>query len=101
MFVYALAKGVLKGYLNPSFMKTAEKGYKGIIHHLIKIGPDGQVNLTGTCSVAGLGGHPYRDGSFHYYISEPVRTNDPKGIGAFIMASVEMERASKKSGSNL
>lgn len=97
MFVYALTKGVLKGYLPESFMITAKKGYEGILHNLIKTGKDGQVNLTGTCSVAGLGGHPYRDGSFKYYISEPVRTNDPKGIGAFIMASAEMERAATQS----
>lgn len=93
MFVYALTKGVLKGYLPEAFMATAQKGYQGIIHNLIKIGKNGQVNLTGTCSVAGLGGHPYRDGSFKYYIGEPIRTNDPKGVGAFILASTEMERA--------
>lgn len=91
MFVYSLAKGVRKGYLPDKFAKVASKGYKGIIHNLIKTDSNGQVNLTGTCSVAGLGGHPYRDGSFEYYVNEPVRTNDPKGIGAFIMASCQIE----------
>ena len=97
MFVYALAKGVLKGYLPDSYLKTARKGFKGIVKHLIKTGPNGQINLIHTCSVAGLGGHPYRDGSFKYYISEPKRTNDPKGIGSFIMASIELERAGTQS----
>ena len=51
----------------------------------------GLVNLNGICAVAGLGGKPYRDGSFEYYIGEPVIANEYKGIGPFIMASVEME----------
>ncbi len=93
MFVYALAKGVRKGYLPDKFMQTAKKGYNGILKNLIKVDPDGQVNLTGTVTVGGLGGHPYRDGSYEYYISEPVKTNDPKGVGAFIMAANQMEMA--------
>jgi unsaturated rhamnogalacturonyl hydrolase len=50
------------------------------------------VSLNGICSVAGLGGDPYRDGSFEYYIGEKVVSNEDKGIGAFILASVEIER---------
>jgi unsaturated rhamnogalacturonyl hydrolase len=46
--------------------------------------------------VAGLGGNPYRDGSYEYYLSEKVVTNDPKGVGAFLLASVEMETAARK-----
>ena len=53
---------------------------------------DGHVSLNQCCSVAGLGGNPYRDGSYEYYISEPVRSNDPKGTGPFILASLEMEQ---------
>jgi unsaturated rhamnogalacturonyl hydrolase len=49
--------------------------------------------LEGTCSVAGLGGKPYRDGSYEYYISEKIATNDFKGVGAFILAALEMESA--------
>ena len=45
-----------------------------------------------SCSVAGLGGNPYRDGSFEYYISEKVRKNDPKGIGPFILADLELKK---------
>jgi unsaturated rhamnogalacturonyl hydrolase len=43
------------------------------------------------CTSAGLGGNPYRDGSFEYFISEPVATNDLHGVGAFILAASEME----------
>jgi len=38
-----------------------------------------------------LGGSPYRDGSFEYYISEPQRDNDPKAVGPFILAALEFE----------
>ncbi len=92
MFVYALAKGVRRGYLPETFLSSAERGYHGILSHFIKT--DGNdVSLTGTVSVGGLGGEPYRDGSYAYYLSEKVVTNDPKGIGPFLLASVEMENA--------
>ena len=52
-----------------------------------------ELHLGGICSVAGLGGNPYRDGSFRYYISEPVREDDFKGVGPFILACTEMERS--------
>jgi unsaturated rhamnogalacturonyl hydrolase len=93
MFVYALAKGVRQGYLNASYLAVAQKGYKGILAKFIETDAKGQVSLKGTVSVGGLGGSPYRDGSFAYYMSEKVVTNDPKGVGAFIQASVEIERA--------
>ena len=48
-------------------------------------------------SVSGLGGNPYRDGSYEYYLSEKVVTNDPKGIGALVLAAMEMEIAAKRS----
>lgn len=51
----------------------------------------GQFNLKGTVSVSGLGGNPYRDGSLDYYFKEPVVVNDPKGMGAFLQATVEAE----------
>jgi unsaturated rhamnogalacturonyl hydrolase len=91
MFVYALAKGVRQGYLPASYLKVAEKGFQGISARFIETESNGQVNLKGTVSVAGLGGNPYRDGSYRYYLSEKVVTNDPKGVGAFLLASSEME----------
>lgn len=92
MFVYGLAKGVRKGYLPQSFMVAANKGYAGLKKEFIESAGDERVNLTKTVSVSGLGGKPkYRDGSFEYYISEKVITNDPKGVGSFICAAAEME----------
>ncbi len=93
MFVYTLLKGVRKGYLSASYLASAKKGYAGLLSNFIKV-ENGQTNLHGTVSVSGLGGKPYRDGSFEYYMSEPVVVNDAKGMGAFIQASVEMELAS-------
>ena len=72
---------------------SAQRGYHGIVTRFLTIDDRGSVNLEGTCSVAGLGGDPYRDGSYEYYISEPIVTNDYKGVGAFILAAVEIEAA--------
>ncbi|HEV7397489.1 MAG TPA: glycoside hydrolase family 88 protein, partial [Pyrinomonadaceae bacterium] len=98
MFVYTLAKGVREGVLSPYlYLPVAEKGYRGITQEFVEIESNGQVNLKGTVSVAGLGGNPYRDGSYDYYLSEKVVTNDPKGMGAFLMASTEMELEANRS----
>ncbi len=90
MFTYALLKATRMGYIDKSFRKVALKGYKGLLENFIKYNDDGTISLTKTCSVAGLGGNPYRDGSYEYYIHEPVRDNDPKGVGPFIFASLEI-----------
>src|SRR6266550_2898759 len=95
MFVYALAKAVRQGYLPASYLAVARKGYQGITTQFVEPKGGGGVNLKGTVSVAGLGGKPYRDGSYEYYLSEKVVTNDPKGVGAFLLASVEMETAGR------
>ncbi|MBW2961762.1 glycoside hydrolase family 88/105 protein [Mesonia aestuariivivens] len=92
MFVYALAKAVNKGYLPEKYLEIANKGYQGIIDNLIEVEDNGMVNLTQCCAVAGLGGDPYRDASFEYYVNEEIRSNDPKGTGPFIMASLELNK---------
>jgi unsaturated rhamnogalacturonyl hydrolase len=93
MFVYSLAKAVRRGFLPARYLANAERGYKGILNHFIQAGPGDDVALTGTVKGAGLGGDPYRDGSYEYYIGEKVASNDPKGVGAFLLASTEMETA--------
>jgi unsaturated rhamnogalacturonyl hydrolase len=95
MFVYSLLKGTRLGYLPGSYRKTAIRGYEGILTRFISENENGTISLTDVCSVAGLGGNPYRDGSFEYYISEPKRDNDPKGVGPFIFASLEMSYINK------
>ena len=93
MFVYALAKGVRRGYLPEHYLASAERGYKGILAKFIQTEPGGDVSVTGTVKVGGLGGEPYRDGTYAYYLSEKVVANDPKGVGPFIMAASEMGNA--------
>lgn len=93
MLTYTLAKGVRLGMLPSSYANHAQKAYQGIREHFI-LDSAGMVNLKGTVTVSGLGGTPYRDGSFNYYMSEPVINNDPKGLGAFILCATEMEKQS-------
>ena len=91
MFVYALAKGVRQGVLPEKYLETARRGWAGIKKEFIKEGADGVLAWEGTVSVSGLGGRPYRDGSYEYYMSEKLRTNDAKGLGPAVMAAIEME----------
>src|SRR5262249_45135761 len=95
MFVYALAKGVHQNYLPASYLNVAEKGYRGILQQFVETKPNGLVDYKGTVSVAGLGGNPYRDGSYDYYLSEKVVTNDPKGFWACLIAVTEMEKGGR------
>jgi unsaturated rhamnogalacturonyl hydrolase len=93
MFVYGLAKGVRRGYLPERYLANAERGYHGILTRFVQTGPGDDVSLTSTVKGAGLGGDPYRDGTYAYYIGEKIITNDPKGVGAFLLAASEMETA--------
>ncbi|MFL6337360.1 MAG: glycoside hydrolase family 88 protein [Pyrinomonadaceae bacterium] len=96
MFVYSLAKAVRLGYLPESYLKVAQKGWAGMQRQFVEEAQGGGVNFKGTVSVAGLGGNPYRDGSYQYYLSEKVVTNDMKGVGAFLMSAAEMEAANSR-----
>ncbi len=86
MFVYAMAKGIRLGVLPVRFEQSVTRGWDGIQRHFVK--PDG--TLSGTVTVGGLGGTPYRSGTFDYYISEPVQDNDAKGVGAYLLALSEI-----------
>ncbi len=96
MFTYALAKGIRMGYLDDKYIPHIRKAFDGILEHFIDFTTDGFVDLKNVCSVAGLGGNPYRDGSFSYYISEPVVTNDYKRYGPLILAVAEIIRLGDK-----
>ena len=95
MLTYAVAKGVRLGYLDKRFDAMSVKGFEGILKNFIETDEQGLVHLTKTCSGAGLGGNPYRDGTYDYYIKEPLRVDDLKGVGPFIQASVEIEMLRK------
>lgn len=91
-FMYALAKAVNKGYIDPKYRKNAVAALAAVKDRLILELEDGTLSLTQCCAVGGLGGRPYRDGSFEYYINERVHDNDAKATGPFIMACLELEK---------
>ncbi len=90
MFTYAFAKGANRGYLPDKFNDIAEDAFQSITEHFIRTGKDGMPVMTNICGAAGLGGTPYRDGSYTYYINERRVDNDPKGVGPFILAAIEL-----------
>jgi unsaturated rhamnogalacturonyl hydrolase len=96
MFVYALAKGVRMEYLPPGPCKgAAAKGWDGIQRKFVAKNADGAVILAGTVKAAGLGGKPYRSGTYEYYIGEKTGDDDAKGVGAYLLAGSEMGLAGK------
>jgi len=95
MFIYTLAKGVRKGYLPARYEKAATEGFQGVVKQFIGKDSAGNTILNGTCEVAGLGGKPYRDGTYAYYIGEKTKVNDGKGVGAFLLAGTEIKMATE------
>jgi len=90
--MYAMAKAVNRGYVDLKYRANAEKAWKGITTKLIRVNLDGTLSLTKCCAVAGLGGKPFRDGSFEYYVHERIRDNDAKATGPFIMGCLELNK---------
>ena len=90
MFAYFFAKAVRKGYLDGTYRPVALRSYEGLIREFVTVHRDGKVSMTNQCLVGGLGFG--RDGSYRYYMSEPVVENDPKGNGPFILAGIEVYR---------
>ncbi|MFT3780776.1 MAG: glycoside hydrolase family 88 protein [Nibricoccus sp.] len=93
MFVYSFAKAVNKGYLPESYVPAIRKAYRGLINQLVTVDANGRVNLNQCCEVAGLSAD--RPGTFEYYVSERVISNDLKGVGPFILAGIELEKLFK------
>ena len=88
--MYAYAKAVNTGYIDAQYRTIAEKAFNGLKQTLLLENPDGTLTLTRCCQVGGLGGTPYRDGSFEYYIGEKMRDNDAKATGPFIMGCLQL-----------
>lgn len=92
MFTYSMAKVSNNGYVDQKYKEIAKVCFNAILKYHVKVDEYGFVDLYNTCSVAGLGGNPYRDGSFEYYISEPTRKNDFKGYGPLLYSAIEIEK---------
>ena len=99
LFVYTLAKAINKGYIGNEYIEPTRKAFDGMVNTFTRLEEDGSYTITNCCAVAGLGGDSkrYRDGSFEYYIGEPVIENDPKSVGSFILAAIEFENLTAKS----
>jgi rhamnogalacturonyl hydrolase YesR len=96
MFAYFLMKGAGKGYIDKKYLAHGIEAYNGVVDQFIKTDSSGLISITNVCAVAGLGGNPYRDGSYEYYVNEKKRDNDPKAVGPFIMASILFEALNTK-----
>ena len=93
IMAYSLLKGVRLGFLPESYRGYGLKAFKGICDKYLKE-TDGSLNLGGICLVAGLGpaDNTRRDGTFEYYMSEPVVENDAKGVAPLLLAYTELRR---------
>lgn len=93
MYCYAMAKGARMGCLDEDYLQVARHTFEGMLDNVIRQNADSTFSLTQCCAVAGLGGNPYRDGTYEYYVGETVRSDDPKGVGPFIMAAIELSKS--------
>ncbi len=93
MIAYAMMKGARLGVIDNRFASVGEEVFNGICKEYLTE-TDGKLNLGGICLMAGLGpeSNRRRDGTYEYYISEPVVENDAKGTGPFVMAYTEIKR---------
>ena len=92
MYCYAMAKGVRLGLLPKSYLQEAKQVLQGLKTHKLRLDEDGTLSLIDCCAVAGLGGNPYRDGTYNYYVHERIRANDPKGVAPLILACIELAK---------
>ena len=92
MFTYVFAKGARLGYLDEKYRQIAGDAFDGIIKELVTVDEKGLVTIRNICGGCGLGGNPYRDGSYEYYVNEKRFDNDTKGVAPFILAAIELDR---------
>lgn len=94
MFIYSFAKAARLGLIDKSYKQRALKAFDGLQKHLLEYDAStGAVKLNQICRSAGLGGDPYRDGSYRYYVYEAeMVSNDAHGIGSLLLALVELAR---------
>lgn len=98
MIAYAMMKGARLGVIDKKYAEMGKRTFDGICRKYLKITEDGDLNLEGICLVAGLGPEKdlRRDGSYEYYISEPIVNNDAKGVAPFVLSYMEVKRMELK-----
>ncbi|WP_294960790.1 glycoside hydrolase family 88 protein [uncultured Flavobacterium sp.] len=92
MIIYAFAKGASRGYLASSYKTAAKKSFDSFVKEFVKVDKKGEVNILNVSSNVGLGGKPFRDGTNDYYLSSKTKENGAIGLGAFLLASIELEK---------
>lgn len=97
MIAYAMMKGARLGVIDKKYAEMGKKTFDGICNKYLSVNDEGDLNLGGICLVAGLGpeDNRRRDGSYEYYISEPVVENDAKGVAPFVLCYTEVKRLTK------
>ena len=95
MFVYTMAKALNNSYVDSAYLSVVNNGFLGIQKQFLTYDSESHIHLNSTVQVSGLGGTPYRDGTVPYYLSEPVITDDAKGMGAFILCAAEMSKLNR------
>lgn len=92
MIIYAFAKGANKEYLATSYKATAKKSFDSFVKEFVKVDKKGEVNILNVSSNVGLGGKPFRDGTNQYYLTSKTKNNGAIGLGAFLLASIELDK---------
>lgn len=92
MYTYVFAKGAKKGYLPNQYLQFANKSFDAITRKLIEEDKIGRLVFSNICGAYGLGGKPYREGDYNYYINEKCIVNDQKGVAPFILAAIELDK---------
>jgi unsaturated rhamnogalacturonyl hydrolase len=96
MVLAAMAKGLRLGYLDGDvWAQHLTNAWANAIEQFLTVTSEGWVNVNKICSVAGLGGTAGRDGSYAYYMSEPIVANDHKGVGPFLLLAAQMRHRSR------
>ncbi|MBO4415508.1 MAG: glycoside hydrolase family 88 protein [Lachnospiraceae bacterium] len=91
IMAYSYLKGARLGFLPEKYRELGKKTFDGICDKYLREDETG-LHLGGICLVGGLGGPKKRDGTFAYYMSEPVVSDDAKGVGPFLLAYTELLR---------
>lgn len=92
MYAYAMAKGANLGVLPDTYREEAKCVIEGLKVSKLVTDADGSLSLIDCCAVAGLGGNPFRDGTYDYYIHERICADDPKGVAPLILACIELSK---------
>jgi unsaturated rhamnogalacturonyl hydrolase len=92
MYIYVFAKGARLGYLDKKYRQIAENAFDCFVKELVAVDNKGMVTIHNICGGCGLGGNPYRDGTYEYYVTEKRFDNDTKGVAPFILAAIELDK---------